>query len=96
MPDILCDTIDIDFDDLDKVVGGAGIDPAIWSQVKQQAAPYCPKTVKQFGSMNPSKITQPVAQKMADACVAEMPWGDRFLGRMQRDDGIAKAFPPKK
>jgi|HubBroStandDraft_6_1064221.scaffolds.fasta_scaffold296990_2 hypothetical protein len=93
MPDILCDTIDIDLDDLDKVVGGAGIDPTIWSQVKEKAGKYCPATVKQYGGMDPSTITQPVARQMADACVAEMPWRDKLPGRLQLNDGIAKAFP---
>lgn len=86
------DTIDISLDDLDRVCGGK-ITQAVWNQVKTEAAPYCPNTVKQFGNLNPASLDKAHAQQIASQCVAEMPLYAKFTGKADFDAAIAQAFP---
>jgi hypothetical protein len=88
------DTLDISLDDLDRVCGG--INATQWASIKQEAAQHCPTTAAKYGSMDPSKITRGVAQKMANSCVAEMPFWEQGIARGQINSALSQAFPPKK
>jgi len=79
--------------DLDRIVGGAGTD---WNAIKAKAKPYCPKTVEKYGSLDPSKVTRPLAEKMGNECLAEMGPGTAFFARGQIHSAIDKAFPQPK
>jgi hypothetical protein len=80
--------------DLESVRGG--ITAAQWTQIKDQAAPYCPNTVKKYGNIDPSTLTQSKAQGMANACVAEMPGWEQGIARGQINSMLGEAFPAKK
>ncbi|HEY1817811.1 MAG TPA: hypothetical protein VGG74_35965 [Kofleriaceae bacterium] len=88
------DTIDISLDDLDRVHGG--IDAGQWSAITSQAAQYCPATVQKYGGMNPARISKPVAQRMANSCVAEMPGWEQPIARSRINGLLNNAFPKKK
>ncbi|HEX4451214.1 MAG TPA: hypothetical protein VH143_10110 [Kofleriaceae bacterium] len=87
------ETIDISLDDLDAVVGG--ITAAQWNDVKSQAAPYCPNTVKQYAGVNPAKLSRGTAQKMANSCIAEMPFYDRGVAQGQFNSALNQYFSKK-
>ena len=75
---------------LDGVVGGAGMD---WNTIKAQAKPHCPTTVAKYGSMDPSKVTRPLAQQMGQECLAEMGPLKAPFARGKIQAGIDEAFP---
>jgi hypothetical protein len=76
--------------DLGRVSGGVN-----WAEIKQKAQPYCPKTVEKYGSLDPSKVTRPLAQEMGNACLAEMGPGKAFFAKGTIHKAIDEAFPPK-
>jgi hypothetical protein len=88
------ETIDISLDDLDAVLGGA-ISAQQWSQIKEQAAQYCPATVQKYGNLDPAKITRGTAQQMANSCIAEMPGWEQGIARSKFNGVLDQAFPRK-
>jgi len=77
--------------DLEHVTGAAGPTPT-WDSIRAQAAPHCPKTV----AANPTAPhNRAEAQRVGDACVAEMGWLKAGLGggREAIDQGIDQVFP---
>lgn len=79
--------------ELDRVVGGA-VNTAAWQQALQQAAPYCPSTVKKYGGLDPSSLTRGKAQQIGNACLSEMgPFDASMGGRSAIQGAINNAFP---
>lgn len=79
--------------DLESVRGG--ISAAQWTQIKDQAAPYCPNTVRKYGNLNPATLTRSKAQSIGNACVAEMPGWEQGFARGQINSLLDQAFPKK-
>ena len=83
----------IDLEALTNVVGGANAS-ATWADIRRQAAPHCPQTVARFTSM---PKTRSQAQKIGNACIAEMGSFKAGIGggRRKIQAGIDEAFPSR-
>ncbi len=78
--------------DLSTVMGGQNTS---FDQIRQQAQQYCPQTAQKYGSVTPSQVTRPLAQRMGNECLAEMGPFKAMLARGPIQAGIDKAFPQR-
>ena len=78
----------IELAELCRVIGGTSI-----QDIKNQARPYCPLTVKKYDKVDPKKIDRPTAQRMGNECLAEMNPFIRGMARGRIQAGIDEAFP---
>ena len=80
----------ISLEALEVVVGGASPSEK-WNEIREAAAAHCPETVR----ANPSAPkNRAQAQKIGDACLAEMgSFKANFGGRAKIQAGIDAAFP---
>ena len=76
--------------DLGRVVGGADLD---FAAIRRQAQAYCPATVARYGNVNPASVNRPVAQRMANECLAEMGPFQAAFARGPIQSAIDRAFP---
>lgn len=76
--------------DLRTVTGGAGVD---FNAVRQQAQQYCPQTAAKYAGVDPSSLNRRKAQRIGDACLAEMGSFKAAFARGTIQDAIDKTFP---
>jgi hypothetical protein len=77
--------------DLARVTGGAA--KLDFGAIRAQAAQSCPTTAARYAKVDPSTVTRPVAQTMADACLAEMGPFKAMFARGPVQGAIDRAFP---
>lgn len=71
--------------------GGAG--KLDFNAIRAKAKDYCPQTVAAYGNVDPASVTRPKAQRMGEACLAEMGSFKASFARGPMQDAIDKAFP---
>lgn len=71
------------------VTGGAGVNQS-WSQIRAQAAPYCPQTAAKFPA---APKTRAQAQGIGNACLSEMGSFKASFARDRINGAIDEAFP---
>ncbi|HEX3760067.1 MAG TPA: hypothetical protein VHW23_15230 [Kofleriaceae bacterium] len=76
--------------DLGHVTGGANLD---FNAIRQQAQSYCPSTAARYAHVDPASVNRPVAQKMANQCLAEMGPFTATFARGPIQSAIDRAFP---
>jgi hypothetical protein len=76
--------------DLGRVVGGANLD---FAAIRRQAQAYCPATAARYASADPASVNRPVAQRMANQCLAEMGPLRAAFARGPIQTAIDRAFP---
>lgn len=76
--------------DLDGISGGANLD---FAAIRQRAQPYCPTTVARYGNVNPASVNRPLAQRMANECLAEMGPFQATFARGPIQSALDHAFP---
>lgn len=79
----------ISLEALSSVTGGAGVSQS-WSQIREQAAPYCPQTVARHRTPPRSRAQ---AQSIGNACLAEMGSFKAAFARGRIQGAIDEAFP---
>ena len=79
----------IDIDQLSNVIGGAS-PSAKWEEIRTAAQPHCPETVARF-TRPPANRAQ--AQRIGNACLAEMGSFKATFARPVIDQAIDSAFP---
>jgi hypothetical protein len=76
--------------DLGRVAGGANLD---FAAIRHQAQAYCPTTAARYGSVDSASVNRPVAQRMANECLAEMGPLRATFARGPIQSAIDRAFP---
>lgn len=76
--------------DLGRVAGAANLD---FAAIRRQAQAYCPTTAGRYGNVDPASVNRPLAQRMANECLAEMGPLRAAFARGPIQGAIDHAFP---